>query len=84
MLIRIEDQVINTDAIANAKFERFTVAGLGIPGSSVSNSGPALTIHLITGSELRFGSDVAEQIWQLLCSEAKTTIGPQEPEPSDQ
>jgi hypothetical protein len=78
VIIRIDDRLINTDAIAHVRFDPASFVGLGIPGSGGATR-PSLTIYFMGGSEIVFGNDGAEQIWKLLCTKVSRTIGAQEP-----
>jgi hypothetical protein len=77
MLVRIKDQLINTDGIAHAVFKR-AVSGSGISGPG-GQAVASIVIHFLGGPEVSFGDDVAEQIWDLLNKDVETTIVPPDP-----
>jgi hypothetical protein len=77
MLLRIKDQLVNTDGIAHVEFKR-PVTGTGISGAGAQAVG-SIVIHFTGGPEVSFGDDVAEQIWDLLTKNVETTIVPPDP-----
>jgi hypothetical protein len=77
MLVRIKDQLINTDGIAHVELKR-AVSGSGISGAG-GQAVASIVIHFTGGPEVSFGDDVAEQIWDLLTKDVETTIVPPDP-----
>jgi hypothetical protein len=77
MLVRIKDQLINTDGIAHVEFKR-AVSGSGISGKG-GQAVASIDIHFKGGPEVSYGEDVAELIWDLLTKNVETTIVPPDP-----
>ena len=80
MLVRIKDQLINTDGIAHVDFKR-AVSSSGISGKG-GQAVASIVVHFMGGPEVSFGDDVAEQIWDLLTKNVETTIVPPDPSAS--
>ena len=80
MLVRIKDQLINTDGIAHVEFKR-AVSGSGISGAG-GQAVESVVIHFRGGPEVSFGHDVAGQIWDLLNKDVETTVVPPDPSAS--
>jgi hypothetical protein len=77
MLVRIKDQLVNTEGIAHVELKRpITGAGIsGVGGQAVAS----ILIQFTGGPDVSFGEDVAEQIWDLLTKNVETTIVPPDP-----
>lgn len=80
MLVRIKDQLVNTDGIAHVEFKR-PVSGRGISGAG-TQAVASILIQFIGGPDVSFGEDVAEQVWDLLTKNAESTIVPPDPSAS--
>jgi hypothetical protein len=80
MLVRIKDQLINTEGIAHVELKR-AVSGSGISGAG-SQAVASIVIQFMGGPDVSFGDDVAEQIWDLLNKNVGTTIVPPDPSAS--
>ncbi len=80
MLVRIKDQLVNTDRIAHVDFKR-AVSGSGISGAG-TQAVASIVIQFMGGPDVSFGDDVAEQIWDLLTKNAEATIVPPDPSAS--
>jgi hypothetical protein len=72
MLIRVNNQILNTEAMATAKLS-VGITGLGIPGSGVGQT-LTLTITFIGGSEATIESGAAQEAWDFLCTDLKKMI----------